>query len=66
MTEKIVINCDVSDCVEEYEHIGGDFLIMDITDRNWIYVPESETHYCSSCKSEVIKELDADGVEYID
>lgn len=51
MSEKTVISCDALDCCNEYEHIGGDFLIDNIINENWLYVPEHETHYCGDCKT---------------
>jgi len=66
MSEKTVITCDALDCFNEHEHYGGDFLISDITDKGWIYVPEHESHYCQNCKPDVKAELDEDNIEYIE
>lgn len=49
MSEKTIIECDGLGCCHEYEHIGGDFMIIDITDRGWSYDDINEFHYCSSC-----------------
>ena len=65
MSEKTVISCDALDCHKEYEQDGNDVMIGDIANIGWLYVPESETHYCPSCKPKVEKELVEDGVEYI-
>ena len=66
MSEKTVITCDAMSCSNEYEHFGGDFIINDISQRGWIYIPDYETHYCPACKKEVIQELKSDDIEYIE
>lgn len=53
MSEKTVISCDAIDCIYEYEHDGGDFLLGDI--KGWLYDEINEMHYCPNCTAIIVK-----------